>query len=85
MNNHGHIEHILDEILAQHIECNKKLLELIRRERQYIIHNELEALDGVNNEKLSLNEACISSSSIYQTVRAIKRTCAIGRYTAGRS
>ena len=57
MNNHGHIEHILDEILAQHIECNKKLLELIRRERQYIIHNELEALDGVNNEKLSLKDA----------------------------
>ncbi len=54
MNEDKRIESILDEILAQHIELNKKLFELIKNERHCLIHNKLDALDEVNNEKLAL-------------------------------
>ena len=56
MNESEHLEHQLDDILTHYIECNRKLLDLIKNERHHIIHNELEALDRVNDEKLTLKE-----------------------------
>lgn len=57
MNTHERIEFHLDTILEKHIECNSKLLDLIKEERQYIVHNTLEKLDAINQEKMMLREA----------------------------
>ncbi|MBU1863484.1 MAG: flagellar protein FlgN [Candidatus Omnitrophica bacterium] len=52
-----YIEQQLDDILEKHVMSNNKLLELIKKERHCIIHNELEALAEINEEKLAFKNA----------------------------
>jgi len=57
MNNHVSIEQLLYDILNKHIQSNTELHEVVRSERDHIVHNRLEELEQVNEKKLALKVA----------------------------
>ncbi len=57
MNAHERVEYHLDSILEKHIECNTKLLDMIKEERHYIVHNVLDKLEKISEEKMVVRDA----------------------------
>lgn len=51
------LEQHLIEILENQIECNSQLFELMRRERESIVHNDFEKLESANLEKMTVKSA----------------------------
>ncbi len=47
-------DEMLDDILARHIAYNEELFTLIKNERQYIIHSNIELLEEATEKKISL-------------------------------
>jgi len=54
------IEKLLGEILAKHNAKGESLLALIKRERRFIIHADLEGLKSATQEKITLKEEITS-------------------------
>jgi len=63
MNTVENIEQQLDEILEMHIGSNTRLLEIVKQERLYIIHHELDRLEAMIEEKLALKKMITDSES----------------------
>lgn len=57
MNVREDIEKGLVEILENQIECNSRLFELMRKEREVVVQNRVEELEGINQEKTVIAKA----------------------------